>query len=261
MDIPMRLDDVRRDWTTLGAEDPLWAVLVAPGKRGGNWSVEEFLSTGRADVEATRRWLDALGLPTHWECVLDFGCGVGRLSQALALHASEVVGVDIAVPMVDKARELDRSGGVCRFVVNESPDLRQFPDGRFDLVYTTLVLQHLPRPMIDRYLAEFLRVLRPGGLAVVSVPDRPRWTPRGIIWRLAPFRLIAWAQRRLLGYPAPMRMTAVPGDHLAALVAAHDGEVIARKADRSYATDWWFSRYVLRRRGAGTGGPNRDGDD
>jgi SAM-dependent methyltransferase len=259
MDISVRLDDVRRDWTTLGAEDPLWAVLVAPGKRGGNWSVEEFLSTGRADVEATRRWLDGLGMPTRWDRVLDFGCGVGRLSQALGQHANEVVGVDIAVPMLDKARELDRSGGVCRFVVNEAPDLRQFPDGRFDLVYTTLVLQHLPRPAIDRYVAEFLRVLRPGGIAVIGVATRPRWTPRGIIWRFAPFRLIAWAQRRLLGYPAPMRMTAVSAAHLATLVAAHGGEVVGRKRD-PYPTDWRCTRYLLRRHGAGPGGSHRDGE-
>jgi ubiquinone/menaquinone biosynthesis C-methylase UbiE len=165
------LNDVRRDWTTLGAEDPLWAVLVQPGKRGGRWDVEEFLATGRADVEETVRWLGELDLPTRWERALDFGCGVGRLSQALAAHAEEVVAVDIAPPMLDAARRLDRSGGRIRFVLNDAADLSQFPDGHFDLVYSALVLQHLPRPVIDGYLAEFLRVLRPGGIAVVGLPS------------------------------------------------------------------------------------------
>ncbi len=51
--------------------------------------------------------------------------------------------------------------------VNTKPDLSVFDESSFDLVYTTLVLQHLPRRELQRaYLAEFLRILRPGGLAV-----------------------------------------------------------------------------------------------
>ena len=75
------------------------------------------------------------------------------------------------------------------------------------------------------------------------------WTVRGMVWRFAPFGLIAWAQRRLLGYPAPMMMTAVPEADLAALVADHGGEVVDRMPEAAYRTDWVLTRYVLRRRG------------
>lgn len=245
--LPVNLDDVRRDWTKLGAEDPLWAVLVQPGKRGGRWDVEEFLATGRADVEETVDWLDRLGLPTRWSRALDFGCGVGRVSQALTAYADEVTGVDIAPSMLGTARQLDRSAGKCRFVLNDTPDLNQFPDGHFDLVYSTLVLQHLPRPAIDRYLVEFLRVLRTGGVAVVGVPTEPVRTIKGIIWRVAPYRLISWGQRRILGYPAPMRMTAVPQADIAELTSAHGGELAGQRPDRPYTEDWRCARYALRR--------------
>ncbi|WBB65931.1 class I SAM-dependent methyltransferase [Micromonospora sp. WMMD812] len=244
----MSLNDVRRDWTKLGADDPLWAVLVQPGKRGGRWDVEEFLATGRADVEETSAWLRQLGLPTRWERVLDFGCGAGRLSQALAPHADEVVGLDIAPSMLETARKLDRSGGNIRFVLNDAADLNQFPDGHFDLVYSALVLQHLPRTVIDRYLAEFLRVLRPGGVAVVGLPTEPARTAKGLIWQVAPFRLISWAQRHLLKYPAPMRMTPVPHDDMVRLVAANGGEIVGQRPDLPYTEDWQCSRYALRRR-------------
>jgi hypothetical protein len=50
----MSFEQVRADWTRLGAEDPLWAVLVADGKRGGRWDVEEFLALGRTDVARSR---------------------------------------------------------------------------------------------------------------------------------------------------------------------------------------------------------------
>ncbi|TDC42294.1 class I SAM-dependent methyltransferase [Micromonospora sp. KC213] len=244
----MSLNDVRRDWTKLGTEDPLWAVLVEPGKRGGRWDVDEFLTTGRTDVEDTVEWLRRNDLPTRWERALDFGCGAGRLSQALAVHADHVVGVDIAPSMIETARRLDRTGGRIEFVLNEAPDLSRFPDGHFDLVYSALVLQHLPRPAVDRYLAEFLRVLRPGGIAVVGLPTRPTRTLRGLIWRFAPFGLISWAQRRLLDYPAPMRMTPVPDAEMTRLVAAHGGEIVDRRPDLPYTKDWQCTRYALRRR-------------
>src|SRR3954447_8717775 len=96
----MSFDQVRADWTRLGAEDPLWAVLVDPDKRGGRWDAEEFLAVGRRDVEAHRQWLARLGLPTTWSTALDFGCGAGRLTQALAAHADEVIGVDVSAPML-----------------------------------------------------------------------------------------------------------------------------------------------------------------
>jgi len=237
------LDAVRRDWTRLGAEDPLWAVMLLPGKRGGRWDVEEFLATGRADVDYTVRWLRRLSLPTRYGRVLDFGCGVGRLSQALARQADEVVGVDISRPMLDTARQLDRSGGRCRFVPGD--DLGAFPDGHFDLVNCVLVLQHLPRPAIDRYVVEFLRVLRPGGIAVLQLATTPAWTLKGLAWRLLPFPVIAWAQRRLLRYPAPMRMTAVPDREFTALVRTHGGTVVDRAPDPSYTKDWRITRYVV----------------
>jgi len=240
-------EHVRRDWTELGAADPLWAVLVDADRRGGRWDVEEFLALGRRDVAAVRDWLAELRLPTTWGRALDFGCGAGRLSQALAEHAEAVVGVDVSAPMLDTARELDRSGGRCTFLLNEAPDLRLLPDDGMDLVVTERVLQHLPIALVEGYLAEFLRVLRPGGVAVLHCTTRPLWTSRGIVWRLAPLRLIRWAQRVLLRYPAPMRMTALSPERLAEVVTRHGGEVVDSRAVDEPETHWAARRYVVRK--------------
>jgi ubiquinone/menaquinone biosynthesis C-methylase UbiE len=236
------LDEVRRDWTALGAADPFWAVLVRPG----GWELDEFLATGRADVAATQAWLAELCLPKRWGRALDFGCGVGRLSQALAEYAEEVVGVDISAPMLEVARRIDRTAGRCRFVHNESSDLRRFPDDHVDLVYSVLVLQHLPRPVIDGYLAELLRVLRPDGTAVIQVPTSTLWTVRGAAWRVLPFPVLRWLQRRILRYPAPMRMTVVSDAELSRTVARLGGEVVARRADPTDSKDFQLTRYVIR---------------
>src|SRR4051794_9676035 len=238
-------EQVRRDWTELGAADPLWAVLVDADRRGGRWDVEEFLELGRRDVAAARDWLAELGRPTSWGRVLDFGCGAGRLSQALAEHAEEVVGVDVSASMLDTARALDRSGGRCTFVLNEAADLRAFADASVDLVFTERVLQHLPGALVEAYLGEFLRVLRPGGVAVLHCTTRPLWTSRGIVWRVAPAPLVRWAQRRLLGYPAPMRMTALPPERLASVVARHGGRVLDSRPVDEPETHWEARRYVI----------------
>jgi ubiquinone/menaquinone biosynthesis C-methylase UbiE len=238
-------DQVRRDWTTLGARDPLWAVSVSAGKRGGRWEVDEFLALGRRDVAAARARLADLGLPTTWERVLDFGCGAGRLSQALAEHADEVVGVDVSAPMLDTARALDRSGGRCRFVLNEAPDLHVFPSGSFDLVYSELVLQHLPRRVVADYLAEFVRVLRPGAIALVQCTVQPLWTMKGVAWRIAPAGLVRLLQRVVLGYPAPMLMTPVPPAWLRTVVEEHGGVVVDSATTPQPETHWVSARYVL----------------
>lgn len=243
----MSFDEVRRNWTELGERDPLWAVYVAPGKRGGKWDVEQFLALGRSDVAASRAWLESLGLPTKWGRALDFGCGAGRLSQALAEHADEVVGVDVSAPMLRTAMELDRSEGRCSFVLNESPDLGCFEDGSFDLVYTELVLQHLPLETIEGYLPEFVRVLRPGGVAMLHCTTRPLWTFKGFVWTLIPQRLVGLAQRVLLKYPAPMLMTPLAPERVREIVTAAGARVIATRTDDDRTTHWRSTRYAITR--------------
>jgi SAM-dependent methyltransferase len=56
------------------------------------------------------------------------------------------------------------------FLVNESASLSQFKENSIDFVYSHIVLQHMPNEYQKRYIDEFLRVLRPGGLAVFQIP-------------------------------------------------------------------------------------------
>lgn len=245
----MSLDKVRRDWTRLGATDPLWAVHVAPGKRGGRWASDEFLETGRAEIADAMRWLERLGLRRRWDRVLDFGCGAGRLSQALAEQANEVVGVDISAPMLDVARRLDRSDGRCVFVLNDTSDLTRFSDQSFDLVYSSLVLQHLPAKLIENYLGEFVRVLKPGGVALLHCTTSPLWTIKGMVWRFVPAGLVRLAQRVVLGYPAPMRMTGMAPERIRAVLARHGGEVIDTITEDNVSAHWRCTRYVVGRHG------------
>lgn len=167
-------------WDALGEEDPYWAVLSTPGTRGNRWDVEEFLATGVHEIDRLFDRLRGLDLTVGEGRALDFGCGVGRLTRALARRFERADGVDIAPSMIARARELNLTGDRCQFHVNSAADLRIFATGSFDLVYSRITLMHVPPRFTRRYLMEFARVLKPGGLAIFHVPSSMPWYRRPI---------------------------------------------------------------------------------
>jgi SAM-dependent methyltransferase len=211
----MTLDRQRRDWERLAEADPLWAVLTQPGKRGGRWDPDEFLATGETEIAAVLATADRLRLPAARRRALDFGCGAGRLTRALARRFDVVVGVDISAAMIETAQRLNGDVPGCEFRQNTTADLSAFGDGEFDLVYTSLVLQHLPtRELVHGYVAEFLRVLTPGGVAIFGIPARISWPYRLALTRrlYAVLRRVGVSEETLVRRTplTPMRMTAVP---------------------------------------------------
>ena len=167
----MELERLQQHWNAFGEQDPLWAILAFPDKRGGAWDLEEFFATGRADVDDVLRLLADRGIAIERGRALDFGCGVGRLTRALAEHFDSCDGVDLAGSMIERARELNTNGDRVRFHHNAVPDLRLFGDGSFDFILSRLVLQHMEPELMRGYMREFVRVLRPGGVAVFNVPE------------------------------------------------------------------------------------------
>ena len=240
----MKLQQIRSDWTKLGTFDPLWAVLATPDRRHDRWDHQAFLATGRAEVRATMRHVSDLGLTPARERALDFGCGAGRLSAALADHVESVVGVDISPTMLAKARELDPTGR-CEFVENDRDDLSLFEDRSFDIVFSSLVLQHLPPPLAGRYLAEMLRVLRTGGVMVVQLATGPDRSIKGLLTRVLPLRAIRFAQRRMLGYPAPMDMHPMRGDAIEQVAQACGARVADAVDEPMYGGNWHYTRYYV----------------
>lgn len=173
----MDLNQLKRHWEAFGSDDPLWAVLTEPDRRGGRWDLDEFLATGERDVMAVLEQLAAGSVTVQRGRALDFGCGVGRLTQALADRFDRCDGVDIAASMIEQAARINRHGDRVRYHVNDAADLRLFADGTFDLLLSLLVLQHMAPRYANRYLAEFIRVLRPGGVAVFQLPSRMQTVP------------------------------------------------------------------------------------
>jgi SAM-dependent methyltransferase len=167
----MRLSALKRHWERLGRQDPFWAVLTDPAKRDGAWDLEQFYRSGSDELAAVLLHAQQLGLTVSRDRALDFGCGAGRMTQAMAAVFERADGVDISFSMLDTARRHNRFADRCVYHLNSAPNLALFADATFSFVFTTLVLQHMDPRYAKAYIREFVRVLRPGGLLVFQVPS------------------------------------------------------------------------------------------
>ena len=170
----MKIEQWQENWNVLGKDDPLWVVLTDPSKKGGRWEPSEFFASGIQEIEAVLADIEQLDGSFGRGRALDFGCGVGRLSQALADHFDEVHGVDISPSMIGHAERFNQHPGKCHFHLNGCDNLKIFSDDHFDFIYSNITLQHIEGRFAKQYIREFIRVLKPGGLAVFQVV-KPGW--------------------------------------------------------------------------------------
>lgn len=221
------LRSVRGVFEELGRDDPMYAALSRNALRGNRWDPDEFFENGRLEIRDVVAYVADRGIEFQRGRALDFGCAVGRLTQALADHFQEVVGVDIAVSMVERARAFNRHGERVAYIANTAPDLALFDSESFDFVYTNKVLQHIPPALQLGYMREFVRILRPGGVAIFQTRNgpivRPR-TLRALLYTLnrRHFRRLA---QRIRGRPA-YEMHFVARASVAAAVESAGGRIV-----------------------------------
>ena len=114
--------------------------------------------------------------------ILDIGCGTGTLAITATRHVGmtgRVTGIDASPSMIARAtRKAGKAGARATFQVALAENL-PFPDRRFDVVFSTLMLHHLPRKTRQQCASEIKRVLRVGG-RVVAV-DFGRAKRRGLL--------------------------------------------------------------------------------
>jgi SAM-dependent methyltransferase len=160
----VRRRDVNREtWDALAREDAQGAVLVW----ASDLTEAAFFATGETAIAGLFESLRAVGAERAFASALDFGCGLGRLTRALAAHVPHVVGVDISPVMLQRAAV--GAPANCEWV-QTSERLPALGSRRFDLVVSLLVLQHL-RPRRARHgLQALAERVAPRGVLVVQLP-------------------------------------------------------------------------------------------
>lgn len=104
---------------------------------------------------------------TGSEEVLDAGCGPGHTALAFAPRVARVVALDLSDAMLAEGRRLAQERSIANLEFRRGDvEYLPFADASFDLVVSRYSAHHWPHP--QRALAEFRRVLRPGGAVVLS---------------------------------------------------------------------------------------------
>jgi SAM-dependent methyltransferase len=184
IEITRHLSRMRRDWERRAKENARNYVVTGQAQ----WSDGEFYRSGEVTLE--EEILNDLsnicqGKDPKDMRVLEIGCGAGRVTRAFAGFFGEVWGVDISAEMVRQARQACGGFSNAHVVQNNGKDLRAIANPwkiklglakamQFDFAFSFMVFQHIPnRRIIENYVREVGRVLKPGGLFKFQVQGSP----------------------------------------------------------------------------------------
>ncbi len=159
-------------------------TMAVSGSGGQRW----FSQQGQADAAKFLRLARAHGLETDGPlAVLDWACGCGRIARWLAADVIARGGTFIGSDLNPRLVAWCEANLPGRWRVNGLQPPLDAADGSIDLLYGQSVLTHLTRATVLAWLAEVRRVLRPGGLAMLSFMDdryAERWGPPDVLPKL-----------------------------------------------------------------------------
>lgn len=198
---------VEATWTQLGESEPHWSVITDPRFKASSIEAnrEMFRHFGRYDDVQLGQALVRAGVDgSRLQTCLEFGCGTGRMTEFLAQRFPEVIAADISVAHLATARASLPDATNITFLHLARAALEQLPP--YDMLYSRIVLQHNPPPVIAVILRRLLAGLSPGGVAYLQVPV---WLP-GYQFRVSDY---------LAGLrTGPMEMHALPQPDLLAIM-------------------------------------------
>lgn len=101
--------------------------------------------------------------------VLEVGCGEGRGIDLIIDKCKSYTAIDKIEPVIDQLRKKYPFG---KFLSGNIPPLTQFSDNSFDRIFSFQVIEHIEDDHL--FLSEINRILKPGGIALITTPNRPR---------------------------------------------------------------------------------------
>jgi SAM-dependent methyltransferase len=243
------LDRVQRDWDCYASTDPFWAILTDPNRKNGGWDEEAFFETGRQEIGELMEYLAGLrpvaSRTARLTSALDFGCGVGRLSRALAGYYDEVVGLDISPTMVSLAQTHNAHLGRCTFLENSGPDLAAVRGRKFDLIYSSITLQHMPPRYSRQYVRNLLKLLAPGGLFVFQLAGESTLSAGNRLLRTLYNEV--YRRRVLKDEPPWMDVYGIPKQRVIALLERSGARLLDVQPNDAAGPEWTSYRYVVSR--------------
>jgi ubiquinone/menaquinone biosynthesis C-methylase UbiE len=161
------------EWERWGQQDPYYGVLTDGKFRSALMNDDArsiFFKSGEAHTDRVLAECSRLTrAPFRPARILDFGCGVGRLVIPFARTAEEVVGVDVSPSMLAEARRNCDARGIGNVHLGGSDDTLSTLSGTFELVHTSIVLQHIPQDRGRVLFRSLVRLVSPGGVGALHL--------------------------------------------------------------------------------------------
>lgn len=179
--------DMKRFWNARAREDAFFFVDNTGRYRDPD--TERFWSSGEETLDLFGERLHVAVQPD--DVVLDVGCGLGRMTRALAARSRQVLAIDVSAEMLEQARRYNAHLANVTWLEGDGVSLAPVHDGSVDAIVSFVVFQHIPDPAITLgYVREMGRVLRPRGWSAFQVSNdpgihEPAATVSGLRWRLA----------------------------------------------------------------------------
>ena len=157
-------------WDRRAEEDPFYFVDNRLDYRDPD--LQAFWTGGERDLSTILERLE-VGIDSRDE-IVEIGCGVGRITRALARRGGSVQALDVSQRMLEHAREHNPELQNVTWVHGDGYSLAPVADASADVCFSHVVFQHIPDPAITLgYVSEMGRVLRPGGWAAFQVSNLP----------------------------------------------------------------------------------------
>lgn len=165
---------IQKAWQFLGKEEPFWSVCTHDKFKKvhlkGNES--DFYQSGRLELEKLVNMMNRNGLDSSsFKSCLEYGCGLGRVTVWLAQKFEQVLGCDISASHLSIAKQIieqNRIQNISLKQMNTFQDIEKLD--KVDAIFSVIVLQHNPPPLIAEILRMLLRLLKPNGIAYFQVP-------------------------------------------------------------------------------------------
>jgi trans-aconitate methyltransferase len=161
------------DWNQWGQRDPYYGVLTYDKFRMAQLTEEalkEFFQSGRDQVDYLLKKIgDHIDKSYSPKRVVDFGCGTGRLLIAFADVADCVLGMDVSDGMLAEAAKNCRKFNLNNVSLAKSDDDLTQLTGKFDLIHSFIVFQHIPPTRGIRLFKKLLEHLDDGGVGAIQV--------------------------------------------------------------------------------------------
>jgi SAM-dependent methyltransferase len=195
---------MRRDWDDRAQRNALF--YIEDSRR--DWNADSFFQSGEDDYcTFVAPVLEQIGFEPVDKSMLELGCGAGRMSRSFANRFRSVIAVDISSEMLKRGQQLLPDASNIVWLQGNGLDLANVPSESADLVFSYLVLQHLPtEQVVSQYVSEIVRVLRPGGAFLfqfnsltaptMNLKGRIAWAVIDAFWSLGFIRFsrrMAWA--------------------------------------------------------------------